>query len=587
MYSFAVIDFETFFDTEYSLKRLTTEEYIRDPRFKIHCAAVVDSAGNKKVFTENFKENLAPYMDGFIIAQHSQFDGLILSHHLGLYPKYWGCTLSMARAQLQFLKSHSLSSLCTYFNLPEKTIDYNAFRGVRNLDTETLKMLTEGCLNDAVLTYNIANELLKTIPPQELRVIDLTIRMFTEPVLELDSARIKIELARVRENKSRALESLGVTKEDLQSAKKFSGLLEQLGVPVPMKISKTTGKEIPALAKTDEGMTELLNHENELVAELATARLGQKSTLMETRCERLLGMNERGPLPVYLKYHGAHTGRWSGGDKVNFQNLPRGSEIRKSIIAPSGYKLVGADSAQIECRMLNWFAGQHNIVEAFRTGRDIYCENASQFFERQITKNDNNERQFGKVIELASGYGCGYVKFKTISLQQAKKRLDDMESRKAINIYRNGHKNVVQAWYYFGEVLRNMGKNLPPYEYKCVTIDGYRIIMPGGTFLDYTGLRWDEEGNARIGDKKVYGGLVVENIIQKLALIVVSEAIARIDDNYGYKLATTTHDDLLYVVPEDDTIALQNVLSEMKTPPEWCKDIPLGAEGFEGKRYDK
>ncbi len=580
-----VIDFETFYDQEYTLKKLTTEQYIRDPRFKIHCVAVYGD-NVQKVFTDNFAENLAPYMNEFIIAHNAQFDGLILSHHLGLYPKYWGCTLAMSRAMLQHLKSHSLESLAKHFGLEEKTIDYNAFRGKRDLDASTMQMLTEGCLHDAELTYVIAEEFLKELPPQELQIIDLTIRMFVEPCLTLDAPRLAKELERVKHAKAEALEKLQVTKEELQSAKKFTEILTICGLDIPTKLSLKTGKEIPALAKTDEGMKALLEHEDEWVAALAAARLGEKSTLMETRCERLLGMNERGYLPVYLKYHGAHTGRWSGGDKVNFQNMPRGSELRKSILSPEGYKLVGVDAAQIECRLLNWFAGQANIVDAFRTGRDIYCENATQFFDRQITKNDNNERQFGKVIELASGYGCGYLKFKTISLQQAKRKLSDDEAKRAINIYRNGHQDVVAIWAKFQEVVKNMGKGLPPYDIGCVTINGYRIYMPGGTFLDYTGMYFDGR-DYRYGKGKLYGGLVVENIIQKLALIVVEHAMINIADKYNYKLATTTHDDVLYVVPKDNMEALKNVIAEFKRAPEWCADCPLNAEGFESERFDK
>lgn len=581
-----VIDIETYFDNEYSLKRMTTEEYVRDPRFKIHCVGVVSNDGTRKVFCDNLRDNLRPFMDDFLICQHSHFDGLILSHHLGLYPKYWGCTLSMARAQLQFLKSHSLSALCEHYGLAEKTIDYNAFKGKRDLDPTTMKMLTEGCLHDAELTFTIANKLLENFPPQELQIIDVTIRMFTEPCLELNAPRLSKELERIKNEKEKALKELGVTKEDLHSAKKFCGILQSYDVPIPTKISPRTGKEIPAIAKNDEEMKLLLEHENETVAALAAARLGQKSTLMETRCERLLGMTNRGALTVYLKYAGAHTGRWSGGDKVNFQNFPRGSELRKSIIAPEGYKLVGADSAQIECRLLNWFAGQANIVDAFRTGRDIYCENATKFFDRQITKANQDERQFGKVIELASGYGCGHIKFKTISMQQAKKKLTDEEAKRAVEIYRDGHPKVVNLWRCFQEVIRNMGKGLPPYEVGCVTVDGYRLIMPGGTFLDYTGMYWDGK-DYRYGKGKLYGGLMVENIIQKLGLLVVTNAIINIADKYDYKLATTTHDDVLYVVRDTDKDALKNILVEFKNPPSWCPDLPLGAEGFEGQCYDK
>lgn len=579
----AVIDFETFFDTEYSLKRMTTEEYIRDPRFKIHCVAVV-TQDTKIVFTDNFAENLAPYMDDFVVCQHSQFDGLILSHHLGLYPAYWGDTLSMARALLQNLKSHSLESLTKHFNLPQKTIDYNAFRGKRDLDDSTMQMLTSGCLHDADLTYTIASILMEQLPPQELQIIDLTIRMFTEPCLCLDVPRLMEELDKVKAAKANALENLGVTKEDLQSAAKFSSILESYGVLVPTKVSPKTGKVMPALAKTDEGMKALLESEDEIIAALAAARLGQKSTLMETRCERFLGMFSRGYMPVYLKYHGAHTGRFSGGDKVNWQNLI--SALRKCILAPDGYKIVGADSAQIECRLLNWFAGQHNIVQAFRDGRDIYSELASIFFGRTITKANEEERKFGKEIELASGYNMGWLKFQLRVFQKMRKRLTDEEAKRAITVYRESHPQVVGLWKRFQQVIEDMGKGLLPYKVGCVTIDGYKIIMPNDAYLDYAGLYYDGE-SYRIGDSNIYGGKVVENIIQKLALIVVTESIARIDNTYGYKLVTTTHDDVLYVVPEQDNTALSNVLKEMKTPPEWGKDIPLGAEGFENKRYAK
>lgn len=585
MYDFTVIDFETYFDNEYSLKKMTVEEYVRDSRFKIHCVAVVTQT-ERLIFRDNFAENLSPYMNTFVICQHAQFDGLILSHHLGLFPKYWGDTLSMARSQLQNLKSHSLESLCKYFGLPTKTIDYNAFRGQRELDSQTRQMLELGCTDDAVLTYQIAEELFKTFPIQELLIVDKTIRMFTEPCLCLDIPRMALELEKIKYAKSKALVDLNVTREDLQSSNKFSALIERAGVQTPMKWSEKQKKEIPALAKTDEGMKELLEHEDTTIAALAAARLGEKSTLMETRCERFLGMITRGYLTVYQKYHGAHTGRSSGGDKVNFLNFTRGSELRKSIKAPLGYKLIIADAAQIECRLLNWFAGQKDIIDAFRSGRDIYSELATKFFGYPISKKLQDERNFGKEVELASGFNMGWLKLQRRVFQKLRKRLTDDEAKKAIFIYRDSHPHVTALWKRFQEVIENMGKGLLPYQIGCVTIDGYRIILPGGTFLDYTGMYFDGQ-DYRLGKGKIYGGLIVENIIQKMGVIILAHNITNIDEKYGYKLATTTYDELVYVVPENDDKALENVLSEMRTPPEWCLDIPLGAEGLESETYDK
>lgn len=582
-----VLDFETYYDTQYSLKRMTTEEYVRDPRFKIHCVAVISSDGTRVVFKNNFAANLAPYMDAFVIAQHAHFDGLILSHHLNLYPRYWGCTLSMARAVLQTLRSHSLESLAKYYGYKEKQIDYNAFRGVRDLPPETMDMLMSGCLHDAQLTYDIAQRLLAEIPPQELQIIDLTIRMFTEPCLQIDAPRLSKFLQETKDRKEKVLADLKVDRETLHSSKKLAALLESVGAQVPLKYSVKTEKYIPALAKTDEGMKELLESENETVAALASARLEIKSTLLETRCERLLAINERGAVPVYLKYYGAHTGRWSGGDKINFQNFTRGSELRKSVIAPDGYKLVWVDASQIECRLLNWFSGQYDIVEAFASGRDIYSELATKIFERPISKKDEEERGFGKETELASGYGMGWMKLQNRVFQKTGKKITDEGAQRAIEIYRATHPQVCRLWRECDKILKGMYLgNQKPYDYKCLRIDGKKIFFPDGTWLDYTGLSY-KDGEYSLGESKMWGGVVTENIMQKLGRIITANAIIGVDELYGYKLVTTTHDDIIYAVPEQDDKALGRITEQMKVVPEWGEGLPLNAEGGEGKFFDK
>lgn len=313
------LDYETYFDDEYSLKKMTTEEYVRSSRFKVHCVGV--KKGKEPAYIE--RGDLS-YLNGCaVLCHHAHFDGLILSHHYGVKPAFWFDTLSMARMALPHLKSHSLEALAGHFGLGMKTIDYNAFKGKRELDEATQYMLEEGCKHDVELTYAIFKKLLPFVSLEELRVIDLTIRMFTEPALRFNSHKAKEELEAIKINKERIISDCGVTKEQLSSSKKFSEILISLGIEVPMKVSPTTGKLIPALSKTDEGMKALLDHENETVQVLVAARLEAKSTINETRLESLLGMDSRGPLTVYLKYYGAHTGRFSGGGGVNFQNFPR------------------------------------------------------------------------------------------------------------------------------------------------------------------------------------------------------------------------------------------------------------------------
>ena len=579
--TFIVLDIESFYSKEYTLKKLTTEEYVRDPQFKTHCiGAYRPSMMSKPQIIP--VESLAFWCRGApIIGHHLHFDYLILNHHYGIKADALVDTLSMARAVLPELKSHSLSALVKHYGLPDKTIDYQAFAGVRDLPPETQEMLEQGCLHDVWLTYQIAQKLLEVFPKVELPIVDLTCRMFTEPSVLLDTPMAQAELDRIRAAKSTALAHLGVTREELQSSAKFSECLTRVGCPTPMKFSQKQNKEIPALAKTDEGMKELLGHPDPRVVALAAARQGEKSTLMETRLERLISMQSRGPLCLYLNYFGAgNTGRWSGGGKINPQNFP--PAIQRALVAPEGFKFVKIDSAQIECRLLNYFAGQEDVTEMFRAGRDVYAESASKFYGRQITKADKSERFLFKVLELSAGYGVGHVKVRSGLAQGALGGepvfISEEEARALVNTYRSSHPEVVKLWKKYDKWLDQMMRS-PPEERK--------FMLPNGTWLDWSELRYDGNDYDR-GEQKCWGGLVVENIIQALGRVLMAEIMIRVKKTYPeYKLVLTTHDDLVYLVPENDTKALERIGEQFKIAPSWAPGMPLSYDVYEGERYNK
>ena len=145
-----------------------------------------------------------------------------------------------------------------------------------------------------------------------------------------------------------------------------------------MKISPTTGKPTFAFAKTDIGFKDLLDHPDERVQILSAARVGNRSTIEETRTENFINIANRGLLPVPLKYSGAVVShRWSGGDGINMQNLPRTSELRRAIYAPSGFKIVVSDLSNIELRLAYWFSNSQDKVEQIRNGVDLYTQSAS------------------------------------------------------------------------------------------------------------------------------------------------------------------------------------------------------------------
>jgi hypothetical protein len=424
-------------------------------------------------------------------------------------------------------------------------------------------------------------------PLCELPIIDLTIRMFTEPRLEGD-----IPLLRKIHNeeiltKNERLFLLGVGERDLASADKFAAILEAEGVEVVYKPGKL--KPIPALAKTDPFMQELLDHDDERIRELAQARLDVKSTITETRSARLGQMAERRRLCVYLHYCGAHTRRWSGGDDVNFQNLGRRSELRRAIRAPDGFLLAAPDQSQGECRILNWLAGQSDVIARFRRGRDPYLPMASLIYGETITDPKDPRRQAGKVAELQLGFGSGAPKF-----QQSAKRagvvMTDSEAQHAVKAYRESHKQVVALWREADDVLRTLSLDIGPQRWRSLLVirDG-RIYHPNGTWLDYSRLKW-EEGEWRLYGRggswrKMYGAKLVENVVQWLSRIVTAEAMVKFD-RAGYQVVGTSHDDIWLLVDEEHAEASkEDIISIMSETPAWASGLPLAADCKMGKTY--
>ena len=419
------VDFETYFAPDYSLSRkdTTTESYIRDPRFQIIMVGVRLPDGTNQWFSgthEQTREFLGDlgYESMGVLHHHAHFDAAIANWVLGLKPKVIFDTLSMARPIHGAVEKLSLKRLCELYGLGTKGDDTTWAKGLRREQFTPEQLETYGgyCAtredSDVNLTWRLFEKLLPHYTANELLIIDNTVRMFSEPALALNRPLLEEHLHSVRENKRRLLEEAGVDKATLMSNPKFALLLESFGAEPPTKISPTTGKTTWAFAKTDQGMKDLLEHENEAVQAFAAARMGVKSTLEETRTERMIDIAKRGLFPVPLLYSGAvTTQRHSGTDKVNPQNMTRGSALRYAIEAMPGECLVAGDLSGIELRVCHTLAGQQDSIAAFREGRDLYCEFASQRHGRTITKADTAERFGGKVAELQLMYQSGWAKY--------------------------------------------------------------------------------------------------------------------------------------------------------------------------------
>jgi len=570
------IDFETYWDSkEYTLSKMTTEEYIRHDKFRAFGACVHVYGSDEPVRWFGDTE-LREYLDGVdwgrtaVLAHNAQFDVSIMEWVYDTHPAFIFDTLSMARALRGVEVGNSLAKLAIDFGLPAKGTAVYSTNGVAELDKVMESELADYCKHDVYLCERIFARLVNGYPSKELRLIDMTLKMYTRPLLLLDQPMLIKALAEEGNAREQLLQRLGVEDAELASNPKFAALLEKLNVVPPTKTSKTTGRTTLALAKNDALFQTLLNSEREDVALLCQARLKVKSTTERTRAQRFLDIGKRGTLPVPLSYYGAQTGRWTAakGSAINMQNLKRGSFLRKAIMAPEGYQLVVGDLSQIEPRVLAWLSDYEDMLDIFRAGGDPYAAFGAQMFNiHGLTKDSHPDlRQSAKSALLGCGYGLGWASFASQLLvgflgappvrysrdfakqlgvgseyAQAFVKLNDIDTKlleiphtcstedllnhvlaaKAIiDTYRSTAYPVVAFWSLCETALHRALVKGEELVYKCITFRKGEIELPNGMKLLYPDLRYvqDDKGRSQAvygpHATKLYAGKITNNITQ-------------------------------------------------------------------------
>jgi len=600
------LDFETYYSKDFSLSKLTTEAYIRDPRFEVIGVGVKVNNGETE-WASGTHEQLKQYLGAFhweeamLLCHNTMFDGAILSWCFDIRPWVYTDTLCIARALHGTEARASLAAISERYNLGTKGTEVIHALGKRREDFEESELDRYGdyCINDVELTYKLFSVMVQQFPKQELRLIDATLRMFTDPVLELDSKLLHSHLDDIKERKEKLLENAGVTdKKELMSNPKFAELLKGFGVNPPMKISPTTGKETFAFAKSDEEFKLLLEHEDDRVQALVAARLGNKSTLEETRTQRFIDIADRGLLPVPVRYYAAHTGRWGGDDKINLQNLPsrgpNGKKLKSSIIAPEGCSLIDCDSSQIEARVLAWLAGQDDLTKQFADGKDVYKYMASSIYNVPVDGVSKDQRFVGKTTILGAGYGMGAVKFQA-QLQGMGVYIELEEARRIIQVYRGANGEISQLWRDANNMVQYMqrGDSLQFGREGVLKVDAptSSIILPSGLPMFYHGLAAEqgERGpeytyETRRGPKRIYGGKVVENVCQAIARCIIGHQMLLIAKRY--KVVLTVHDSVIACVFDEELDEAQAYVEEcMRQIPDWADGLPITCESGTGKSY--
>jgi len=594
------IDFETYYDKDYSLSKMTTEEYIRDERFEV-IGVSVKVGGAEPVWFSGGTEDSHQFLKGFslekhlVLAHNAMFDGAILSWVYGITPKAFLDTLCMGRALHGTEIGGSLAVLASHYEVGKKGDEVVHALGKHRLDFDSVDLDRYGayCSNDVVLTYELFRLMSEGFPWSELKLIDVTIKMFTDPVLYLDRHVLVNVLDSAKKEKASLLEAAGYSSEDLMSNDRLANALREHGVNPPTKISPTTGKETYAFAKNDEEFLELQEHPSIAVQAIIAARLGIKSTLTETRAERLLGIANRGKLPVPLRYYAAHTGRWGGDDKLNLQNLPRGSSLKHAILAPPGYVIIDSDSSQIEARTLAWLASQNDLVSAFENGEDVYRITASLIYNKAVEDITPAERFVGKTTILGSGYGMGAGKFQK-QLQGFGVTIELHEAKRIINAYRMTYDWIPDLWNQANRALDAMCANMsePLGRTGALEVEGRKgIRLPNGLYLKYPNLRKTDDGYVYDTKKgktvlpiKIYGGKLVENVCQALARIIIGEQMLTIAKKY--RIVMVVHDAIACVAPKAEVETAKEFIELcMRLRPSWASDLPLNCDAGYGATY--
>ena len=599
------IDFETYYSQKFSLSKLTTEEYVRDPQFEVIGVAVkrnnepTEWFSGSKAQTKRWLDKW-DWANSVAVAHNAMFDMAILNWCYDIRPKRIADTLSMLRAIDGPHAGNSLAKAVERYGLGEKGDEVINALGKRRLDftDEDLERYGEYCINDVELTQKLFEVLAPLMPVSELRLIDLTIRMFTEPVLVLNKQVLTNHVSNVRSKKAALMDAVVADKDALMSNPKLALLLRDMGVIPPTKVSAKTGKEAFAFAKSDEEFKALLEHPDPRVQAVVAARLGVKSTLEETRTERFIAIADRGRLPVPLRYYAAHTGRWGGDDKVNLQNLPRKSPLKKSMLAPEGYVFIDCDSSQIEARTLAWLAGQEDLVDAFDKGEDVYKIMASSIYDTPIDEVTDDQRFVGKTTILGCGYGMGAAKFK-LQLETMGVSLLSKECASIVYKYRDQFSHIPALWEQGDKALDALisTRGAPLGKHEALLVDMFGIKLPNGMYLRYDNLRKERDQKSGrdqfVYDVKkgratlptyMYGGKLIENVCQALARIIIGEQMLMVARKY--RVVMTVHDAVGVIAPiEEADKARAFVEACMRMRPKWAPTLPLNCESKIGASY--
>lgn len=549
---------------------------------------------------------------------------------------YWGLPLSLDMAgeavglPPEFRKDKDGHKLMMQMNKPRKRYPDGRFAWWDKDEPERLDRLEAYCDQDVVVESAIA-ALIPPLPEDEQRVWEADQRM--------NERGIRI---------------------DRDLVNKLKALADYAGQHINEYLSTITGGAVPTVTSTGAMMAYLKSIGSpleDLRKDTVSARLDDPDTpdhereVLELRADgaktstaklnaMLHASNSDGKARGALQYYGAsRTGRWAGR-LIQLQNMPRGtvkkieaaiqmvldgmspdlieaffgpalgvvsSALRGCIVPGHGRRLVVADFSQIEARVVAWLAGQDDILAVFASGQDVYVYTAKKI--------GSDNRQLGKVLVLACGFGMSAPKFQaTAGTPAYRVYLSDKQAEDAVKAWRTANDKIVQFWWecdraakHVIQAFHNGDANarvaVGPQGVTFAMWRGHMLVrLPSGRKLVYREARLEPDKEGRIGitymgvDQytrkwtriRTYGGKLVENITQAVARDLMKDAMIEAENVPDFEGQLLVHDELIGDAPADKAKAvLDQVLAIMRKAPAWAAGLPVNAEGWEGDRYKK
>ena len=647
------IDFETYYESKgASIKTMGVWAYLRHPQVQAYLVTIYDG---ENCFTGHPADFDWTSLDGRLLVSHNAaFDKAVYDRlvELGTIEPCnfaeWNCTASLS----VYLKGpRDLKGAMMQLYGKHVSKDYR--RQADGRTPEQMKEegswdnIVESNRNDTVDTWTLWTDNVHKWPYMERRLSVMTYEQ-SHRGMPLNLPLIRKNLKTLAEQKLKSVRAIpwadGDSEEGITSTKRMKAACVEAGVPPPITVSE----DRPEFIEWEKKWGGKFPYISEM-------RNWRKCNLLDKKLQTMLGRADpkTGRFSYPQKYFGGHTGRWSGGSKdgtgetgFNPQNFNReslhGVDLRKTINAEKGRKLIIADAAQIEPRSLAWLADDQDKLVLMRNGMSVYEIHGRQTMNwtgGDMKKEDKSMYQLAKVRVLGLGYGCGHVKFQVVAETQYDYIMDLRTARAQVKDFRLKERHIVRLWNKLGNAMMDTcqanertWRADPDMHYVLPNgekVKAHYVVLPSERPLIYLNPRIgnknkhfadkaakkkskkaseadasklvkssDHEGleaedmmaNLELGSNAprfFYGGMLAENLVQATARDVFGEMLLRVEDTFGRfaPILFTSHDEM--ILDADPGISPKEVEEVMAIAPDWMSDCPFGAEAIESDFYMK